>query len=83
MTHNLAMLLAKLTEHGLGSPPGAEELTQLTPFGAALRYDDIADVEELKLEAAWAMACADRTLTWAERLLSEHGGGGMSAGSDR
>lgn len=39
-THNLAMLLELLRLKGLPLPPDAENLPELTPFGAALRYDE-------------------------------------------
>jgi len=71
LTHNLAMLVAKLDQHGLGAPPGAEELSRLTPFGVALRYDDVSEPEEVNLDRAWVVASVDQTLAWAEAALSK------------
>ncbi|MGQ0665336.1 MAG: HEPN domain-containing protein [Pseudomonadota bacterium] len=65
-THNLIMLVELLRKHGLPSPPDAEELARLTPFGAALRYDDASPDEDVALDRAWAASCVDRTIRWAE-----------------
>jgi HEPN domain-containing protein len=69
-THNLALLEAKLAQQRLGSPPEVEGLSRLTPFGAALRYDDLGQREELALDRAWVTACVEKTLAWAEAALA-------------
>lgn len=73
LTHNIAMLLAKLSEQGLSTPPGASELPRLTPFGVAFRYDDASDAEEVNLDRSWTKACVDQTLAWAEAQLAAEG----------
>jgi len=70
-THNLAMLLELLRRHDLTLPPDAEGLARLTPFGAALRYDDTSPPDESPaLDRAWAGPVMDRTIRWAESCLS-------------
>lgn len=67
LTHNLAMLLARVGQmEQVARPPDAEELPQLTPFGVALRYDDVGEASEARLDRDWAVACVARTLEWAE-----------------
>ncbi|MBN2561148.1 MAG: HEPN domain-containing protein [Phycisphaerae bacterium] len=73
LTHNLAMLVAKLAQHGLGAPPDSEGLARLTPFGVALRYDDVAEPGQAVLDRKWVAACVDRTLDWAEAALAACG----------
>ena len=65
-THNLTILVELLGKHGLPLPSDADEIEKLTPFGAALRYDDEASSEDVPLDRAWAAACADRIVRWAE-----------------
>jgi len=70
LTHNLALLVAKLAERAIEPPPDAGELPRLTPFGVAFRYDDVGEAKETDLDRAWAKMCVDRTLEWAERQLT-------------
>lgn len=70
LTHNIAMLLAKLDQQELGRPPDADELPRLTPFGVALRYDDIEETEDVTLDCTWARLCVDRTRAWAEAQVA-------------
>ncbi|HNQ21773.1 MAG TPA: HEPN domain-containing protein [Phycisphaerae bacterium] len=70
LTHNLAMLVAKLAQHGVPTPPNAETLSRLTPFGVALRYDDLGEAEHVELDREWVAGCVTRTLTWAEATLA-------------
>ncbi len=73
LTHNLAMLLAKLAEEGLPAPPDAARLPELTPFGTAARYDDLEEPQEMRLDRDWVCGCVDRTLSWAEARLAAGG----------
>jgi HEPN domain-containing protein len=70
-THNLAMLLQMLKAHCLPEPPDADGLPRLTPFGAALRYEDTAAAEDVLVDRAWASECAERTVEWARTALGE------------
>ncbi len=70
LTHNIALLVAKLAEQGLEAPPDAAELSRLTPFGVAFRYDDLGEPGELTLDRRWARECVDRTLAWADVQLA-------------
>ena len=70
-THNLAMLLELLRLKGLPLPPDAENLPELTPFGAALRYDDDDATSPMPdLDRAWAAECVARAVRWAEAALN-------------
>lgn len=70
-THDLAIVLDLLSNKGLDLPPGAAELTRLTPFGAVLRYDDApdADRQEPELDRSWLRLCAQETVEWAESMI--------------
>lgn len=74
LTHNLALLLAKLVALGLGAPPDAGELPRLTPFGVAFRYDDVSEAEGMNLDRAWARAAVEPTIVWAESQIVAMGG---------
>jgi len=70
-THNLAMLIGLLRQNSLPLPPDTEELSQLTPFGAAFRYDDTSPPDDsLAFDRSWAAQCIDRTIRWAEACVS-------------
>ena len=71
-THDVAMVLDLLSSNGLDQPPGAAELTRLTPFGAALWYDDApdADGQEPELDGSWLRVSVQRTVEWAERMVA-------------
>ena len=62
------MVLDLLSSNDLDLPPDAAELIRLTPFGAALRYDDApdADGKELELDRSWLRVSVQRTVEWAE-----------------
>jgi len=70
-THNLSMLIGLLRKHGLPLPPDAEELSVLTPFGAAFRYGEASPADEgTALDREWAARWIDRTIRWAELQVS-------------
>lgn len=54
-THNLAMLLELLRRQNLDMPPDTDGLGRLTPFGVALRYDEVPDEGEPALDREWAL----------------------------
>lgn len=64
-THNLAMLVELLRRQGMEVPPDGDDLGRLTPFGVALRYDDMADDEHSVLDRDWVLASVERTIAWA------------------
>lgn len=71
-THNLSLLLELLRKSEIGLPPDATELPRLTPFAAALRYDQVPQADATELPGrAWALDCARRTIAWAKSLLEE------------
>lgn len=70
-THNIAMLAELLRAHGLPMPPAAQELPRLVPFGVALRYDDGAADEEVRLDRDWARSIVSGTITWAEAHMEK------------
>jgi hypothetical protein len=72
-THNLALLLDMLSDNGLPLPPEPERLTQLTPYGARLRYDRPAPIGQSggPLDRSWLCTSVRQTRAWAERLLAE------------
>lgn len=73
-THNLSMLVGLLRQHGFLLPPDADEFAQLTPFGAALRYNEASPIDEGDtVDRVWTGPCIDRTIAWAESCVS--GGG--------
>jgi HEPN domain-containing protein len=70
-THNIAMLLGLLRGKGVPDPPEADGLTELTPFVGGFRYEDEGrEDRNLPLDRAWAATCAERTIRWAESILS-------------
>ena len=72
-THNLSLLLDLLHKNRLPSPPDADRLPRLTPFGAPLRYDDEYEADERKvdLDRSWLKICVRQTLEWAESVLNQ------------
>lgn len=65
-THNLTMLVELLRVHNVRLPADADELARLTPFGAALRYDDTAGEDEPSINREWTMRAVSQVLAWAE-----------------
>lgn len=70
LTHNIAMLLARIIKLGVEAPPEADALPGLTPFGVTLRYDDVGEPGELTLDRDWAVTCVAHTLAWADAQLT-------------
>jgi HEPN domain-containing protein len=67
LTHNIAMLLARIGQlERVARPLDADELPQLTPFGVALRYDDVGEASDARRDRDRAVACVARTLDWAD-----------------
>jgi HEPN domain-containing protein len=69
-THNRSVLLDLLRDAGAPLPPDAAELPRLTPFGAALRYDEQPEADLAQaLDRTWASEVVARTITWAESVV--------------
>lgn len=69
-THNLAMLVELLRSNSLPLPPDADGLVRLTPFGAALRYDDGLGEDGTILAREWAIGVVSRLLDWAAGAIA-------------
>jgi HEPN domain-containing protein len=69
-THNLAMLVELLRGNALPLPPDADDLVRLTPFGAALRYDDGLGEDEPTIAREWAAGVVSRMLDWAAHAIN-------------
>jgi len=68
-THYLSARLAFARHGGLSLPPDTEELSLLTPFGSAFRYDDeLAADGSVTLDRAWVQQRLDRIIGWAETI---------------
>ena len=52
-THNLALLLDLLREHGILFPLAFEDIRRLTPFAAELRYEDLPEELERPFDRSW------------------------------
>jgi hypothetical protein len=70
-THNLALLLDLLREHGILFPLAFEDIRRLTPFAAELRYEDLPEELERPFDRSWALGCVRQVRAWAEPLLRE------------
>jgi HEPN domain-containing protein len=71
-THDLQHLLNLAAGAGVALPPDADALPRLTPFGAALRYDEVPEMAGGKvLDRQWAVEVVRRTIQWAEALTGE------------
>ena len=69
-THDLVWLLELLGESGLDLPSDAIYFPRLTPYGAALRYDETAEPADSEiLDRQELLSCVNRTLVWAEKHL--------------
>lgn len=68
-THNLAMLLELLRRQNLDMPPDTDELGRLTPFGVALRYDQMHDESDAALDREWTLQAVSRTISCAAALM--------------
>lgn len=69
-THNLQFLVDLLDGHGIATPPRADQLARLTPFGATLRYDPTPLADTPPLDRNWAHACVQDVLAWAGTLVA-------------
>ena len=71
-THNLTMLIELLRKHDLDLPEDVSEMARLTPFGAALRYDEMSPEENLSLDKEWVKSCVSKIIAWAESRLGSN-----------
>jgi HEPN domain-containing protein len=73
-THNLSMLIGLLGIQNTPLPPDNENLSELTPFGTAFRYEDASPAsQEIPFNRERVSQFVDRTLRWAEIFLSKIG----------
>lgn len=68
-THNLVMLSELLRGAGVALPPDVEAFGSLTPYGVALRYDDVFADEPAPAAAGGFEGIVMRTLAWAKAHL--------------
>jgi HEPN domain-containing protein len=69
-THNLALLIDLLSGQNLSLPPDFQNLPQLTPYGATLRYDIEPEGDaERAFDRTLALEMARRTAAWAQSIL--------------
>lgn len=70
-THDLELLSALLSEHGIHAPLSEDELAVLGPCAVRLRYDDMEiDVELLTVDDLGRMARA--AYEWAAAIVHAH-----------
>jgi HEPN domain-containing protein len=67
-THNIAYLLGLLADRGIPAPPGADDLSSLTPWAADFRYEDSAG---RPLDRARARELVQAVRAWAEETNGE------------
>ena len=68
-THDLVELLDALRAAGTAVSEDLNEVTRLSPFAAAFRYDALPEEAEEPFDAAWALACVRRARAWAEKIV--------------
>ena len=68
-THNIAMLLELCSQNEIDLPPDSNKLPELTPFGVALRYDDVI-IEEIPMDRNEVSRWIESTSNWAKNILS-------------
>ena len=66
-THDLETLVELLRQNRITLPPDAEDLSQLTPFGAVLRYGADPGEAEAVPDSQWLLDAVQRSLEWAQR----------------
>lgn len=64
LSHDLGFLVRRVREAGSEPPRETSEAQWLTPWAAALRYDD-----PISLDRAAALAAAESAVSWATALL--------------
>jgi HEPN domain-containing protein len=67
--HDLGRLLEVLKEAGVGAPPGADWLDDLTIYAVPMRYDELLDVEPLDRDAVLTLVA--EVGDWATGLINE------------
>jgi HEPN domain-containing protein len=68
-THDLLELVDLLRDHSLPMPREMEQVQRLTPFAAALRYDDLPDEPEEPFDREWAIACVEAVRAWVDAYI--------------
>ena len=67
--HQIGHLLALLHKNNLAYPSEFEELDQLTPFAAELRYQDLLAASGRSFDRVWVREMISRVKAWAESVL--------------
>jgi HEPN domain-containing protein len=64
LSHDLGFLVRRVREAGIEPPEELSDAQWLTPWAAALRYDD-----PVALDRAAALAAAENAVSWAAALI--------------
>jgi HEPN domain-containing protein len=64
LSHDLGFLMRRVREAGIEPPGEFSDAQWLTPWAAALRYDD-----PISLDRAAALAAAESAVSWAAALI--------------
>lgn len=70
-THDLVELIDLLRDEGIGFPDDLEDVRELNPFAAVLRYADPTDLPEARFDRQWALERMQATRTWAEAAVAD------------
>ena len=68
-THDLVELIDLLRDHGVDFPADLDEVRQLGPFAAEMRYEEMSARAEEPLNRAWVLHLVERMRAWAESAL--------------
>jgi HEPN domain-containing protein len=71
-THDLAGLIDLARDSGIRVPSDLERVTDLTPFAANFRYEDVPPETSMILHLHRVAEWVRRTRAWAESILREH-----------
>ena len=75
-THDLAALVDLARDHGVPFPKELEGVTDLTPFAANFRYEDMPPEMVQDSHPQWVQEYLRLTRAWAESMLRQHKAGG-------
>jgi HEPN domain-containing protein len=70
-SHDLVELLDLLRKKGIAYPEEFEEVTDLTPFAAILRYEEQVVQTRRPFDRFWAREWVRKVRAWAESTLRE------------
>jgi HEPN domain-containing protein len=69
-TYNLGELMDLMLDNGISLPRELEDVRDLTPFAAELRYDEFLPDRGSAFDRLAALRHVQRTRAWAESLLT-------------